>query len=118
MKKTDLIVIVLLIAVAGLIYGCLNFFNTDTDTVAEIYYRGEYCCSLSLDKDMVYTHPALPDVKIQIKDGMIGFIESDCPDKVCINTGFLSRAGQTAVCLPNAISVVIKSKTDDLDTVV
>lgn len=27
--------------------------------------------------------------------------ESDCPDKTCVRTGVLSRAGERAVCLPN-----------------
>ncbi len=35
-------------------------------------------------------------------DGMRACIEeSDCPDKTCVQRGWLTVAGQTSVCLPN-----------------
>ncbi len=37
----------------------------------------------------------------------VWFKESDCPDKLCINTGVLNRAGQSAVCLPERVSVTL-----------
>ena len=37
-----------------------------------------------------------------IFDGMRACIShSDCPDKTCVQKGWLSMAGQTSVCLPN-----------------
>ena len=36
---------------------------------------------------------------------------ADCPDQVCVRTGRLTRAGQTAVCLPHR--VVLKLVGED-----
>ena len=118
-KKTDFIVIAVFLAAAGILWGVLNL-NQKSGKTADIYVKGEYYTTLPLDKDTVYSPAEVPNVKIEIKDGKVGFIESDCPDKVCINTGFLHTAGQTAVCLPNAVSVTVRggNDEDELDSVV
>ena len=118
MKKFDIIVIAAFLAAAGAAYGILNI-NKSGGKTADIYVKGRYYTTLPLNKNTVYTPNAAPSVKIEVRDGKIGFIESDCPDKVCIHTGFLSTAGQTAVCLPNAVSVVVRSENESegVDTV-
>lgn len=35
------------------------------------------------------------------------FVSSPCPDQVCVRTGLCSRAGDTAVCLPQRVSIRI-----------
>ncbi len=50
-------------------------------------------------------------ITFQIKDHAIRFLESDCPDKVCINTGFLKNDLDVACCLPNQTALLV-SKED------
>ncbi|MEI8198800.1 MAG: NusG domain II-containing protein [Eubacteriales bacterium] len=38
--------------------------------------------------------------------GKVRVASSDCPDQICVHTGWLTSAGQTAVCLP--FKVVLK----------
>lgn len=59
------------------------------------------------------------DFYLIIKDGKVGFTESNCPQKVCINTGFIGKPGEFAVCLPAGVFVRIKgrSEKDDPDFV-
>lgn len=40
-------------------------------------------------------------ITFQVRDHAIRFLHSDCPDKVCINTGFLKNDLDVACCLPN-----------------
>lgn len=49
------------------------------------------------------------NVQLKVQPGAIFFYQSDCPDKVCIRTGKLTKPGQTAVCLPGRVSVKIIS---------
>ena len=35
--------------------------------------------------------------------GRAAVISADCPDKVCVRTGEISRAGEGAVCLPHKL---------------
>jgi len=45
---------------------------------------------------------------IKVESGRIRFAAADCPDKICVNTGWLDEPGETAVCLPNRVIVTIE----------
>lgn len=47
------------------------------------------------------------NMELELSPGMACVLHSDCPDKICVNTGWLSESGQTAVCMPNRITVTI-----------
>ena len=55
--------------------------------------------------------------KVIIDDGVVWMEEADCPDKLCMNQGRISKAGQTIICLPNRIMVTIKGGTAQYDGV-
>jgi hypothetical protein len=42
---------------------------------------------------------------ILISNGKVRFKQSPCFNQYCVHQGWLSRAGQTAICLPNHVSV-------------
>jgi len=46
-------------------------------------------------------------ITFQVKDHAIRFLESDCPDKVCVNTGFLRSDLAVACCLPNQTTLFV-----------
>lgn len=54
---------------------------------------------------------------IEIKDGEIYFLSSNCEDKICVRSGKLSKKGDAAACVPNRVAVYIKDNTD-MDAVV
>jgi hypothetical protein len=96
---------------------------------AEIRVDGRVDALVALNEDREYTPGGLPAVRIAVRNGAVGFIASDCPDKICVHTGFLSLPGQAAVCLPNRVVVQVaaareksgeneKSEEEVLDTTV
>lgn len=54
---------------------------------------------------------------ILVEKGRIRFEEADCPDKVCVNTGWLTEKGDMAVCLPNRTMIKIEGQSEDVDIV-
>ena len=42
-----------------------------------------------------------------MQDHAIRFLSSNCPDKVCVNTGFLREDLQVATCLPNRTTLFL-----------
>lgn len=54
------------------------------------------------------------------KDSKVRFMKSDCPDKVCVQTGFISKSGQIAACIPAKVLVRITgtSKANDIDIII
>lgn len=48
---------------------------------------------------------------IVAENGRIRFEQADCPDQICVNTGWISRPGQVSVCVP--AGVILKITGDD-----
>lgn len=73
--------------------------------VAEIYVDDKLVLTVSLDRERTFPVPGREEVMLQVHDGAIRFIQSSCPDKICIQTGRLRHGGQWAACLPNRVLV-------------
>ena len=61
---------------------------------------------------------ALGESNISIQNGNVRFKQSPCSNQYCVHQGWLSRAGQVAICLPNQISLQLlgaKSAYDSLN---
>lgn len=47
-------------------------------------------------------------VHLQVRDGAVAFLDSQCPDHVCEDFGWLSQPGQWACCVPAGVFVTIE----------
>lgn len=113
-KRLDVIIVIALLAAGLVLWAAMSGVIGKTEGArAEIYYNSELVKTIDLaaGKDAVFTIEQLPRVLFRIyEDGSIAFIESDCPDQVCVKTGRLHYTGQTAACLPNHVYVKIVGK--------
>jgi hypothetical protein len=85
---------------------------------ASVYHEGKLLKPLRLDKDQEII---LLDGKmlIEVKEGRIRVKKSDCPRKICVNTGWIKTPGQIIVCVPNKVLLEIKRAASPfLDAVV
>ncbi len=48
-------------------------------------------------------------VHLQVKEHAIAFLDSQCPDHVCEQFGWLGEEGQWASCIPAGVYVVIRT---------
>ena len=111
-KRPDVFVIFLTLLL--IIASSLLFFNSSEQSpVAVITINGKVDreLDLNLQEDCIITLNTDPVVTLEIKDHKIRFIDSECPDGTCEKMGFLSKAGQTAACIPAKVIVTI-SGTD------
>lgn len=53
----------------------------------------------------LHIHGPKGEAIISINQGKVRFKQSPCANQYCVHQGWLSRAGQVAVCLPNQISL-------------
>ncbi len=44
---------------------------------------------------------------VEIRNGEVTVTEADCPDRVCVRTGKISRAGQSIICVPAKIVIEV-----------
>jgi hypothetical protein len=56
--------------------------------------------------------------RIVAERGRIRFAEANCPDRVCVNSGWISLPGQTAACVPNRALIKIVGTAADEDVVI
>lgn len=68
---------------------------------AVVEHEGKVILRQPLSRDGEFSSPELPNMKFLIENGRVKVSESDCPDKICMKTGFISLSAQSAVCLPN-----------------
>jgi hypothetical protein len=124
-KRTDIIIIIGIIAVSAASWGIYNYAFAEDQVRAEIYYYSDLVKTVELNtgEDTTFSIPEDENVVFRLyQDGSIAFVESDCPDKVCIHAGKLKTVGQFAACLPNGIVVkLVPAKEhgeDDADIVI
>ena len=104
-RRTDLVWVFLIAGISlFLFYYCAP---KHSGAYVAIYHENECLGTYSLSKDQTFSPEGFPTVVFQIKDGSIAFISSDCPDQTCVRTGFLSRTGGYAVCLPHRLTLKI-----------
>lgn len=124
-KRTDIVIIAVILLVSLASWIIYFHLVKDISVKAEIYYYSELVETVELDRgeERTFSIPQNPKVVFHLdEDGGIAFIASDCPDKVCVNTGRIHRVGEYAACLPNGIVLKIvpegERNEDDADIII
>lgn len=109
-RMADLALIVVVLAAAVATAG-IFWFPAGGDAVAVIAVGGEEVTRVRLSGVTAgYDLPLHtdPQVILRVEPGRVRFQKAECPDQICVNTGWLTSPGQTAVCLPARASVRIE----------
>lgn len=124
-KKSDIIVLAIIVIIGVVSWAAYNYFFSNKTAKVEIYYKTTLVETIDLNTrvDKTFSIPQNKHVIFHLyKDGSVRFEESNCPDKICVKTGKLSKVGETAACLPNEIFLKIvpakNRSSNDLDGVV
>lgn len=108
-KRSDVFVIFLTLL---LIFSSFLLFRNSSsqNSIAVVTIDGkiEKEIDLTLQEDCIITLKTEPKVTLEIKNGQIRFIDSECPDSTCEKMGFLNNVGDTAACVPAKTVVTIK----------
>ncbi|WP_069998789.1 NusG domain II-containing protein [Cellulosilyticum sp. I15G10I2] len=124
-KKSDMWIILIIIIISIAAWFIYRITFSEQSAKAEIYYYSELAETIDLGAgiEKTFSIPQNNHVIFHLyEDGNIRFEESDCPDKICIQSGKLNMIGQNAACIPNGIILkIVPAKNyseDDLDIVV
>ncbi|MGN0664313.1 MAG: NusG domain II-containing protein [Negativibacillus sp.] len=116
--KKDLVLIGAILLIAVLLGGFFLLKQKAESGIAALSINGEIVelYDLSREEDRLidlqetYGVPVL----LEIQNHAIRFRESQCPDHICENYGFISKETQTAVCMPNRVVLTIYSPQDNV----
>ncbi|MEO1956298.1 MAG: NusG domain II-containing protein [Methylophilaceae bacterium] len=64
----------------------------------------------------LHLHGPLGESHISIAQGQVRFKQSPCTNQYCVHQGWLNRAGQVAICLPNQISLQLIGEDKPYDS--
>ncbi|NPV91344.1 MAG: NusG domain II-containing protein [Firmicutes bacterium] len=115
-KKGDLLLIAVI--VIGAVLASTGFyiyknFNKSDHLMAEIIQNNKVIERIDLNEvkeSRLITVSGNYQNHIRVEPGRISFETSDCPDKICVQTGWLEKYGDIAICMPNRVIVTIENK--------
>jgi hypothetical protein len=112
--KIDLVIIIALIVLAGISWLIIHFLYNSDGNYVEVFVNGTLQNTYSLEQNGEYEIKTENAVNvIQVKSGQVLMKDADCPDKLCIKQGKISKDGQSIICLPHKVVVYVTSKQKD-----
>jgi len=69
---------------------------------------------LDIHENRDFTIPGVKgNMLLEVRDGRVRVRESDCPNRICVRTGWRSREGEVIVCVPNRTVIRILGKENN-----
>ena len=118
--KTALLATALLLLLCAASILCL-LPREDTRYTAHIYQNGTLIMSIPLDQVTqprqftLYGENGCSNT-LEVRPGSIGIVSADCPDKICVQQGFLHDSRLPVTCLPNRIVITLEPSGEDGDS--
>ena len=113
MTKADLLLLAVALCAALLFVLYLFFAGREGSTVRVVCggsLWGEY--SLQEDREIALELENGTNLLI-IRDGQVWMEEADCPDRLCVRQGAVSRVGESIICLPHELVVTVEGEETD-----
>ena len=105
-RKGDLLAVFLVIALAiGLSATLALRARSAQHASVEIYRDGTLIQEVSLGTDQCFEISGDYVNTVTVQDGKIAITSSTCPGSDCVHSGWVQRAGQAIICLPNRVEI-------------
>ena len=106
--KRDVLLFIGLIALAAIIYASYTLQGRGAESVfARVSIGRDIVQTIDLREEGEFELQRNPNIRFNVQNGGVAFIESDCPDKICVHSGYLRYSGQMAACMPNRVALAI-----------
>ncbi|MCZ6776808.1 MAG: NusG domain II-containing protein [Ignavibacteria bacterium] len=107
LTAADKILIGTVISIIVASFFALSAFSVQGSTVL-IQVDGKTVHKMNLNESRLVTITGTRgELHIETKDGKIAVTYADCPQQVCVRTGWRFRSGDLIVCVPNKTVVCI-----------
>ena len=115
--------VVILLGIVLVIFLFATLWQSTPASQLQIRQGNQIVGTYTLNQNRtIHVHGPLGDSIIQIShaagknDGQVRFIASPCSSQYCVHQGWLKRAGQVAVCLPNQVSIELLGEKKPYDS--
>lgn len=121
MKKVDLIIIGVVLAIVGVLAFFLYYVNGDSGSYVQVEINGKAVEVVKLNEDFEKQYDIDGKTNtLVIKDGKASVTQANCPDGICVNHMPIRRSGESIICLPHKFVVTVineQGSDDEIDAV-
>lgn len=113
-----LVTVLLLVALSIFAYPIVKMSFSNVKPVAVISHNFKVIKRVDLSEvtgDQLIDVQGKHKLKIEVQNKRIRVKEANCPDQVCVRTGWLKKPGDTAVCLPEQLIIKIEGNESEVD---
>jgi hypothetical protein len=115
MKKRDIILIASVLIIAVALFLVVELTKEDGAGVV-VKVDGKEVAQYSLEENGTYPLNGGTNILV-IENGKAYLSDANCPDKLCVHQGKISRTGETITCLPNKLTVTVFGAEESLDLI-
>ena len=115
MKKRDIILIASILVVAIAFFLIVELTKEEGAGVV-VKVDGVEVAEYSLSKSGTYPLNGGTNILV-IEDGKAYLSDANCPDKLCVHQGKISRTGEVITCLPNKLTVTVFGAEESVDLI-
>lgn len=115
MKKRDIILIASILIVAIAFFLIVELTKEEGAGVT-VKVDGVKVAEYSLSKNGTYPLNGGTNILV-IENGKAYLTDANCPDKLCVHQGKISRTGETITCLPNKLTVSVFGAEQSVDLI-
>lgn len=108
-----LVVAVIVALTAALVFFLLPKGGQSGALTCTISQNGTVLDTFSIGADDADTEKVYGDYIVELSAGQVRVEEAPCANQDCVHTGWISRAGQSIVCLPGRFVVELKSDSGE-----
>ncbi|MEG1847507.1 MAG: NusG domain II-containing protein [Lachnospiraceae bacterium] len=112
MKKSDGIIIAVIIGIACIVFLGMRIDRQPGDSVI-VSMDGEVIAEYPLDRPLdivLQSNQNRGHNHLVIADGEAKITAADCPDELCVQQKSISLLGESLICLPHKLVITVSSK--------
>lgn len=111
--KKDIIILSVLFILAFGLFFLSNIMNHEKSKYVKVYREDVLIKTYPLNENAQYEIKTENDSnQIVIQNRSVFMKDANCPDKLCVKQGKVSKNGESIICLPHKIVVKISSEEE------
>ena len=113
--KNDILLVGILLLISAVGFLLRHVLGEEGKT-AVVRLNGEIAARYSLETEGTFPLNGGSNVLV-IRDGCAFMESADCPDRICVRQGRISRTGEVITCLPNRLTVTVEVASEEVDMI-
>ena len=112
-RKKEIIAVLILVLIAVVSFVCIRFFVEGKGKYVKIYVNNKLTKTFDLNKDREYFIETKFGYNLLIiKNNKVRILDADCPNKICVDKGYISKNDESIICLPHHVVVTVESNEE------